>query len=152
MNLGFRVVGGLREAFAPDVWTTAWEDNDKMVRFMINTSIVSNSVGMLRKEFASTDREVRKAKFYWSRDPDLPYRIWTAIINEDGSAPQIPVSVEDAKAKMFDVVKQHVVPAASLGRGDRKIAGTVDISWGRRSFIEKGTASGRSKELTLRIE
>jgi len=150
--LGFRVIGGLREAFIPDVWTGAWEDNDKMVRFKMKTSIVSGSAGILKKEIASTGVEVRKAKFYWSRDPDLPYRIWTAIVNEDGSGPQIPASVDDAKAMMFDVVKQYVVPAASLGRGQRKIAGKVDISWGRRSFIEKGSASGQSKELVLRIE
>jgi hypothetical protein len=152
VNLGFRVVGGLREAFIPDVWTSAWEDNDKMVRYTMKTSIISGSVGIFKKEVASTGAEVRKAKFYWSRDPDLPYRIWTAIVNEDGSGPQIPASVDDAKAKMFDVVKQYVVPAASLGRGERKIAGKVHISWGRRSFIEKGRASGQSKELTLRIE
>jgi len=29
LNLGFRILGGAREAFNPDVWTVAWEDFDK---------------------------------------------------------------------------------------------------------------------------
>ena len=41
VNLGFRVIGGLRESFIPDVWTVAWEDNDKMVQ--------AEDGGLLRK-------------------------------------------------------------------------------------------------------
>ena len=89
---------------------------------------------------ATTGKEVRRAKFYWSRDPDLPYRIWTAIIHEDGSAPIIPDSVEDAKSKFLDVVKLFEIPASALGRGSHKIVGSVDIAWGRRSYLEKGSA------------
>ena len=151
LNLGFRVIGGLREAFTPDVWTTAWEENDKLVRLTMRTSIMS--LGLTGgKEVASSGKEVRKGKFYWSRNPDLPYRIWAAIISEDGSAPIIPENVEDAKSKMFDVVKQYVIPAASLGMGKHRLAGSATVSWGRRGFIEKGSASGRSKEVKLQIE
>ncbi len=152
LNLGFRVVGGLREAFTPDVWTTAWEENDKLVRLTMQTSIVSMGRSLLGKEVASTGKEVRKGKFYWSRNPDLPYRIWAAIISEDGSAPIIPENVEDAKSKMFDVVKEFLIPAGSLGKGNHKLAGKVSVAWGRRGFIEKGSAKGTSKEVQLRVE
>jgi hypothetical protein len=152
LNLGFRVVGGLREAFTPDVWTTAWEENDKLVRLTMRTSIFSLGKTLIGKEVASSGKEVRKGKFYWSRNPDLPYRIWAAIISEDGSAPIIPENVEDAKSKMFDVVKEYVIPAATLGKGKHKLAGKVTVSWGRRGFIEKGGAKGTSKGVKLRIE
>ncbi len=151
ITLGFRVLGGLREAFTPDVWTPAWEENDKLVRLAMETSIVAMGRGVLGKELASTGKEVRKGKFYWSRNPDLPYRIWAAIVSEDGGAPIIPESVEDAKSKMFDVVKLYIIPGSSFGKGDHRLAGIVAVSWGRRSFIEKGHASGRSKEVRLRI-
>ena len=37
ITVGFRVVGGLRESFTPNVWMMAWEDNDKLVRLMMET-------------------------------------------------------------------------------------------------------------------
>jgi hypothetical protein len=149
VHLGFRIVGGLRESFIPDVWTVAWEDNDKLARLVMKSGI--RKAGGLGKELASTGKEVRRAKFYWSRDPDLPYRIWAAIIHEDGRAPMIPTSVEDAKSKYLDVEKTFEFPASSLGRGDVKLAGSVDVSWGRRSYLEKGSTSGKTPSVQLKI-
>jgi len=150
LNLGFRVVGGLRESLIPDVWTVSWEDNDKMVRLTMESSILRS--GQLGRKLATTGKEVRRAKFYWSRDPDLPYRIWTAIIHEDGSAPIIPVSVEDVKSKFLDVIKTFEIPASTLGKGSHRLVGAVDARWGRRSYIEKGRVSGRSTAVELKIE
>ena len=146
ITVGFRVVGGLRESLTPNVWTMAWEDNDKLVRLMMDTTV---SAG---KRLATTGKEVRRARFYWSRDPDLPYRIWAAIVHEDGGAPLIPVSVEDARSKLLDVTKRFDVPAESLGRGTHRLVATVNVAWGRRTYIEKGKASGRSKQVEVRVE
>lgn len=149
LNLSFRVVGGVRESLIPDVWTVSWEDNDKMVRLTMESSVRRAGAG--GKALASTGKEVRRAKFYWSRDPDLPYRIWTAIIHEDGRAPIIPQSVEDAKSQFLDVVKTFEIPASNLKRGSHKLVGTTDLHWGRMSYIEKGTLSGRSKAVELTV-
>jgi hypothetical protein len=146
LTVGFRVVGGLRESYTPNVWTMAWEDNDKLIRLMMETTISSG------KKLASTGKEVRRARFYWSRDPDLPYRIWSAIVHEDGSAPQIPTSVEDAQARFLDVVKRFDIPAKSLGRGKHRLTASVDVAWGRRSYLEKGKASTRSKPVEVKVE
>jgi len=149
INLGFRVMGGLRESFIPDVWTVAWEDNDKMVRIKMESSLRRTGLG--GAALATTGKEVRRAKFYWSRDPDLPYRIWTAIIHEDGSAPIIPESVEDAKSKFLDVVKLFELPASVLGRGRHRVVGSVQVGWGRRSYLEKGSVSGKTPPIELRV-
>jgi hypothetical protein len=146
VTVGFRVVGGLRESFAPNVWTIAWEDNDKLVRLMMDTTV---SAG---KRLATTGKEVRRARFYWSRDPDLPYRIWAAVVHEDGGAPIIPMSVEDARSKLLDVVKKFDIPAKSLGRGKHKLVATVNIAWGRRVYLEKGKTSGKSKRVEVKVE
>ncbi len=146
ITVGFRVVGGLRESLTPNVWTMAWEDNDKLVRLMMETTV---SAG---KRLASTGKEVRRARFYWSRDPDLPYRIWAAIVDEEGGAPIIPASVEDARSKFLDVTKRFDVPAKSLGRGTHRLVASVNVAWGRRTYIEKGRVSGRSKPVEVRIE
>jgi hypothetical protein len=150
-NLGFRTAGGLRESFIPDVWTMAWEDNDKLIRLTIRTLIAKKS-SFSTKELARTDKEVRKAKFYWSRDPDLPYRIWPLIVPEDGSKPLIPINVEDAKAKMFDVIKNFEIPASHLGSGEHTLIGVAKVSWGRRSWIEKGESTIRSKGVEVTVE
>ncbi len=149
VSVGFRVIGGLRESFMPDVWTLAWEDNDKMVRLTMDVSI---SAGGSSKQLGSTGKQVRRARFYWSRDPDLPYRIWTAVVHEDGGAPIIPSSVDDARSKFLDVVKRFEFPAKVLGKGVHRLSGDVAISWNRRSYIEKGDARGRTKPVELKVE
>lgn len=151
ISVSFRVIGGLRESFSPNVWTVAWEDNDKLMRLMMETSLLAGA-SIVGRKLESTGREVRRARFYWSRDPDLPYRIWAAIIHEEGGAPIIPVSVEDGRSKFFDVVKSFKVPAARLGKGNHKLSGQVDVEWNRRSYIEKGTASGRTKPTVVIVE
>jgi hypothetical protein len=150
-TLGFRIVGGLREAFHPDVWTVAWEDFDKTVRLTVSSSVsVKRSLRSVR--IADVKKEVRKATFYWSRDPDLPYRIWAMVIPEDGGAPIIPASVEDAKSKMLDFVKVFEIDASSLGSGRHSLFGSAAARWGRRSFIEKGQVSAVSKPVVVEIE
>ena len=146
ITVGFRVVGGLRESLTPNVWMMAWEDNDKLVRLMMETSV---SAG--RRKIATTGKEVRRARFYWSRDPDLPFRIWMAVVHEDGGAPIIPVSAEDGRSKFLDVTKRFTVPAKELGPGKHPVAADVRIGWGRRTYIEKGKASAKSKPVEVTI-
>jgi hypothetical protein len=150
-NLGFRVLGGLREAFHPDVWTLAWEDFDKILRLTMKVSLGVHR-GPFNRRLAEIKKEVRKASFYWSRDPDLPYRIWAMVIPEDGGPPKIPRSVEDAKSKMLDVEKTFRFPASRLGKGRHRLVGDAYVSWGRRSFIEKGTASSRSRPVVIEVD
>jgi hypothetical protein len=151
VRLGFRVVGGLREAFHPDVWTVAWEDFDKIVRLTIRMSLGLQS-GLRARRLAEVKKDVRKASFYWSRDPDLPYRIWAMIVPEDGGPPIIPANVEDAQKQMLDVERTFEVPASKLGRGEHRLVGDVYAKWGRRSFIEKGEAASRSKPLVVKVD
>lgn len=150
VNMGFRVVGGLREAFTPDIWTVAWEDFDKILRLTLRMALKSKG-GVRSRKLAELKKEVRKASFYWSRDPDLPFRIWAMIVPENGGPPQIPRSVEDAKSKMLDIEKTLQVQASSLGPGRHKLVGSVSASWGRRSFIEKGSVAGVSIPLVIEV-
>ena len=151
VNVSFRVVGGLREAFHPDVWTVAWEDFDKILRLTIRVVLRAKGSVTSRK-VAEIKKEVRRASFYWSRDPDLPYRIWVMVVPEDGGPPKIPGSVEDAKSKMLDVEKEFSFPASELGPGTHELVASATGKWGRRSFIEKGEVTSKSKPLVVRVE
>jgi len=150
-NSSFKIVGGLRESFHPDVWTMAWEDYDKILRLTYRVK-VSLQRGLISTRLASIDKAVRKASFYWSRDPDLPYRIWAMIVPEDGGPPKIPVSVEDAKSKMLDFTNTFEVQASTLSKGTHSLVATGEAKWGRRSFIEQGSASGKSKPVVITVE
>ena len=150
VNLAFRVSGGLREAFHPDVWTVAWEDFDKILRLTTKESVVVKR-GAFARKVAENKKSVRRASFYWSRDPDLPYRIWAMVMPESGGPPLIPHSVEDAKSKMLDVERSFQLPASSIGRGRHALVGKVTAKWGRRSFIEKGAVSKDSKPAVIEI-
>ena len=150
-NVSFRILGGLRESFHPDVWTVAWEDFDKVLRLTLKMSLRLRG-GIRSKSLAEIKKEVRRASFYWSRDPDLPYRIWAMVVPEDGGPPKIPTDVEDAKSKMLDVEKEFIIPASVLGPGEHSIVADVKAKWGRRSFIEKGEVSATSKPLVITVE
>lgn len=151
VNLGFRIVGGLREAFHPDIWTVAWEDFDKVLRLTMKLTL-NKQRGVGARKLVEMKKEVRKASFYWSRDPDLPYRIWVMVMPEDGGPPQIPKNVEDAKSKMLDGEKEFQIRASDLGPGSHRIFASMAGRWGRRSFIEKGEVAGKSKPMVVRVE
>ncbi len=151
VNVGFKIVGGLREAFHPDVWTVAWEDFDKVLRLTFRVAL-GEAKSVRSKRLAEMRKEVRKASFYWSRDPDLPYRIWAMIVPEDGGPPKIPRNVEDAKSKMLDFEKEFHVPASSLGSGAHRLVASAWGKWGRRSFIEKGDVSSHSRPVVVKVE
>jgi hypothetical protein len=151
VNASFRIVGGLREAFHPDVWTVAWEDFDKILRLTFRVDLKAPG-GLRSKALTKNKKEVRKASFYWSRDPDLPYRIWVMVVPEDGGPPKIPLNVEDAKAKMLDVEKEFSLQASDLGPGAHKLVAEAKGKWGRKSFIEKGEVSARSGPLVIQID
>jgi hypothetical protein len=74
------------------------------------------------------------------------------VVPEDGGPPKIPRSVEDARAKMFDVEKTFRFPASSVGKGRHRLVGNAYAGWGRRSFIEKGSVSSRSRPLVIEVE
>jgi len=149
-SLGYRIVGGLREAFHPDVWTVAWEDYDKILRLTFKTRLLTKR-GPLSRRLGKASKLVRKASFYWSRDPDLPYRVWAMIIPEDGGPPRIPLNVEDAKSKMLDFAQTLELPASKLGEGRHALSASTEAKWPRRSFIEKGAVSGRATAVVVNV-
>ncbi len=151
VSVSYRILGGLREAFHPDVWTVAWEDFDKRMPLTLRLALGARG-GIRARKLAEAKKEVRRASFYWSRDPDLPYRIWVMVMPEDGGPPKIPRNVEDAKSKMLDVEKEFGFPASSLGPGRHGLVAEAKARWGRRSFIEKGAVEASSKPVVIEIE
>ena len=150
IRYSFRLRGGLREALRPDVWTLAWEDYDKYVILHYYVELIEKKAISSRK-LLETGKRVRKVTFYWSRDPDLPYRIWAAIIPEDGGAPIIPNGVEDAKSRFLNFEGQLSINASEVGKGKHKLFAVARVKWFRRSFIEKGKVESSSENVEITV-
>ena len=70
LNLSFKIDGAIREAFIQKNWERAYNKHDNGFRMTIEVEIKSG-----RKKI-KTEKFVRKAALFWTRNPKIPYRIW----------------------------------------------------------------------------
>ena len=97
LNLVFRIIGQIREAFDQKNWERAYNKHDNSFRMTIEVDLKSGAKTILPMKF------VRKAALFWTRSPKIPYRIWLSIIKDDMSF--YPSTVEEAKSLLFDIRK-----------------------------------------------
>ena len=65
-----------------------------------------------------------------------------AVVHEDGGAPIIPVSVEDARSKFFDVIKRFTCPPRTSGLGSTP-RGRCATSDGAQDLHREGQGLGQ---------
>ena len=136
-TLSFKVLGDLRDVMEQEEWENAYNSGDSYIRLTYEIEINKRSVGVLKKHIIKPRKFVRKITFYWSRNPDLPYRIWALVVKEDFD-PIVPKNTNEAKSLALDVKKTYRVLASDLGKGHHKLSAKVKIKWAKHSFIQKG--------------
>lgn len=141
--ISFMIDGEVREKLNEDVWSTAYDKHDNLFRIKY-TLVLSHGKPITL---------LRKASFYWSRDPKrypLPpsKKIWVMIVRDD--QPIIPKDTEEARRLLFDVQYSIVLDASSFHNGENEVYVDVKASWGRHTFIEKGEISARSTTIKIR--
>ena len=97
LNLGLKINGKIRELFKQSVWEKAYNKFDNTFRITINVDLKSKNKVIYSVKF------VRKAVFFWTRNPKIKHRIWIFIVKDD--APFYPESEEEAKSLLFDIDK-----------------------------------------------
>jgi len=112
LNLVFRIIGQIREAFDQKNWERAYNKHDNSFRMTIEVDLKSGAKTILPMKF------VRKAALFWTRSPKIPYRIWLSIIKDDMSF--YPSTVEEAKSLLFDIRKLITLNKNDLTEGDHK--------------------------------
>ena len=96
------------------------------------------------------EKFVRRAVFFWTRNPELPHRVWMTVATEFETI-LYPKTEEEAREMMFNVTRSFELPASSLGKGNHSLGVSVSAKWGKHVFTERGEASGKSPPLKIQI-
>ena len=141
LEVKFKIDGKIREGFEQKNWERAYNKHDNIFRVTIILEVRAT-----RKIIFST-KLVRKAAFFWTRNPKIQHRIWIRIVKDD--MPFYPLSVDEAKSLLFDFDKVIELDNDTLDIKGKKISVRIKVSWGRHNFTEPIEISGQSETIEL---
>lgn len=137
-SLSLKINGKIRELFNQSLWEKAYNKFDNTFRITINVDLKSGNKILYSIKF------VKKAVFFWTRNPRIPHRIWIFIVRDD--SPFYPESEEEAKSLLFDIEKTIELNPSTITKKISKIYANVKISWGKHNFTEPTKLEGKSNE------
>ena len=137
-NLGLKINGQIRELFKQSLWEKAYNKFDNTFRITINVDL---------NQVISSVKFVRKAVFFWTRNPKIQHRIWIFIVKDD--TPFYPESEEEAKSLLFDLDKVIELKFSSISPNVSTLYANVIVSWGKHHFTEPTKIVGKSNEEKL---
>lgn len=137
-SLSLKINGRIRELFNQSLWEKAYNKFDNTFRITINVDLKSGNKILYSIKF------VKKAVFFWTRNPRIPHRIWIFIVKDD--SPFYPESEEEAKTLLFDIEKTIELNPSKITKKISKIYANVKISWGKHNFTEPTKLEGKSNE------
>ena len=138
LNLSFKINGGIRDLFNQSTWEKAYNKFDNTFRITINVDLKS------RNKILYSFKFVRKAVFFWTRNPKINHRIWIFIVKDD--SPFYPETEDEAKTLLFDVEKTIETNPTIFTKKNSKIYANVKVSWGKHNFSEPTKLEGKSNE------
>ncbi|HEX6294686.1 MAG TPA: hypothetical protein VFZ46_05985 [Nitrososphaeraceae archaeon] len=142
-SLSLKINGRIRKLFNQSLWEKAYNKFDNTFRITINVDLKSGNKILYSIKF------VKKAVFFWTRNPRIPHRIWIFIVKDD--SPFYPESEEEAKSLLFDIEKIIELKPSIISKKRSKIYANVKISWGRHIFTEPTTLEGKSNEEEIQL-
>jgi len=151
LTVGFQVNGGIRRNFIRRLWEEAYDQHDRGFRLGYWVTIMKNRPVPVMAVRVKEDKFVRRGVFFWTRNPELPYRVWATIATEFETI-LYPKTETEAQAMLFDVTRSFEIPASKLGKGLHTLEGRIRAKWGKHIFTERGEAKATSSSLKVRIE
>lgn len=143
LNLSFKISGSIRDLFTQSTWEKAYNKFDNTFRIMIDADI---KVG--KKKIHSV-KFLRKAIFFWARNPKIQHRIWVSIVKDD--SPFYPLSEQESRSLLFDVNKIIEFSISDLNQGIYNFHADVRVSWGKHNFTEALKLEGLSNQEQIEI-
>lgn len=143
LNLSFKINGSIRDLFTQSTWEKAYNKFDNTFRIMIDADI---KVG--RKKIHSV-KFLRKAIFFWARNPKIQHRIWVSIVKDD--SPFYPLSEQESRSLLFDVNKIIEFSISDLNQGIYNFHADVRVSWGKHNFTGALKLEGISNQEQIEI-
>lgn len=150
LDLRFRVDGRIRKELNQQNWTQAYNRHD--TTFLIKYVIRIQTGSVKKRDIVEPVTFVRKASFYWSRDPKLlppppSKKIWAMIVSDE--SPVLPNNVEEAKTLLLDVSYSTELMGSNIGKGTHQIVARVSTSWGKHFYTEPVEIEARSNEVEI---
>ena len=136
LTLRFSVDGFIRQVLTQKNWEKAYNKHDNSLRLTIKLDIKNNG------KIIESIRLIRKAIFFWTRNPKIDHRIWIMIVKDD--IPFYPLEEEEARQLLFDFTKDIEIKPEVLRKGKNDITVLVELSWGKHEFIEKNSLKKES--------
>ncbi len=136
-TLGFTLRGSIRSQLTQKNWERAYNKHDNSLRISINLDVKING------RTINTIKLIRKAIFFWTRNPKIDHRIWIMIIKDE--TPFYPLEEEEARQLLFDFEKNIEIERDHFKSGKNNIAILVKLSWGKHDFIDKQKIEKESK-------
>lgn len=143
LSLNFSINGLIREVLNQKTWEKAYDKHDNSLRLTIKLDIKSNG------KIIDSIKLIRKAIFFWTRNPKISHRIWIMIVKDDN--PYYPLQEEEAKALLLDFNKDIEIPSSKLKKGNNDVSIEVNLSWERHTFIEKNQITKESNTENIQI-
>ncbi|HZD12276.1 MAG TPA: hypothetical protein VE177_01995 [Candidatus Binatus sp.] len=150
ITVNFRLDGGIRRNFTRDLWEKAYDEHDAGLLVIYWVELLRNRP-LLSKPLKS-DKFKRRGVFFWTRNPEIPHRVWMTVATEFDTV-LYPKTEVEAQDMLFNVTRGFELPAKALGTGRHDLSARIRVRWGRHVFTEKGRASGRTRSpVTIKIE
>lgn len=148
-TVGFRLDGVVRRNFHQKFWEAAYDQHDGGLRMAFRVDLRRSGVRLLAKPLKE-EKFVRRAVFFWTRNPEIPHRVWMTVATEFETI-LYPKTEEEAREMMFNVTRSFELPASSFGRGSHGLIANASAKWGKHVFTERGEASGKSAPFTIHV-
>ena len=150
-TVSFKLNGGIRRNFVRRLWEAAYDEHDLGLRMAYRVDLSKQRSKVLPTSQLKRDKFVRRGVFFWTRNPELPYRVWATVATEFGTI-LYPKTEEEAQAMLFDVTRSFELPATKLGKGKHALEAVVHAKWGKHIFTERGETTAKTPALRVTVE
>ncbi len=148
-TVGFHINGGIRRNFVRRLWEQAYDQHD--TGFRLGYWVTVHKAVAVRRVKVQEEKFVRRGVFFWTRNPELPYRVWATVATEFETI-LYPKTEAEAQSMLFDVTRSFEIPASKIGRGEHKLEARVRAKWGKHVFTERGETTGKSSTVKVKVE
>jgi len=149
VTVGFKLTGGIRRNFVRRLWEVSYDEHDLGLRMMYRVELAKQRTKLLTTELKK-DKFVRRGVFFWTRNPELPYRVWATVATEFETI-LYPKTEEEAQTMLFDITRSFELPASKLGKGQHNLEAKVHAKWGKHVFTERGEANGKTPTIKVSV-
>ncbi len=82
LTVGFKLKGGIRRNFVRPLWEKAYDEHDLGLRMAYRVDLSRRRAKVLPGAELKREKFVRRGVFFWTRNPELPYRVWATVATE----------------------------------------------------------------------